>query len=148
MPRLPSPCCGRSSVATGGTSGNFHIAESLLMLRPPMSEEAIQYFRAANAVRPRGVIGMEFLGIALAQSGKTDEGIETCREAVRLQPTYYPARMTLANVLRGAGHLEDAIAEYKEVLRRWPDDAWVHRNLADWLWSMRRYDGGLTPIVK
>ncbi len=122
---------------------NFDMAESLLMMRPPSIEEAIQYFRAAVALRPRGAIGLEFLGRALAESGKTDEGIETCREAIRLQPTYYLARMTLANVLRGAGQLEDAIAEYKEVVRMRPDDAWVHRNLADLLYSMRRYDEGI-----
>jgi serine/threonine-protein kinase len=122
---------------------NFDLAESLLIMRPQPIEEAIQYFQAAVAVRPQGAVGLEFLGRALAESGRTDEGIETCREAVRLQPGYYLARMTLAEVLRIAGRLDDAIAELREVARSRPDNAWVHAELGQSLAMAGRSDDAI-----
>ena len=112
---------------------NFDLAESLLMMRPQPIEEAIEYFRAAVAVRPQGAVGLEFLGRALAESGRSEEGIDTCREAIRLQPTYHLAAITLANVLRGVGRLDEAIAEIREVARSRPREASAHTLLGNWL---------------
>ncbi|MCA9072405.1 MAG: tetratricopeptide repeat protein, partial [Planctomycetaceae bacterium] len=55
---------------------------------------------------------------------------ETLREAIRLSPDNLPLRLHLAELFLSFGRADDAEAEYRQALGRWPDDDRVKIGLA------------------
>jgi tetratricopeptide (TPR) repeat protein len=90
-------------------------------------DEAIEAFRAATEVAPHLAAAWFNLANAFDRERRHAEAIEAATEAVRLDPRHRVARTLRANLLAGAGRIDDAIAEFRETLRRNPDaaDAWV-----------------------
>ena len=56
--------------------------------------------------------------------GKAEEGIKDLQENLRDKPEYAEARLALADAFAHSGHLADAIAHYREYLRRTPRTPW------------------------
>jgi tetratricopeptide (TPR) repeat protein len=63
------------------------------------------------------------LGVVLVQAGRTEEGIERFKEALRIQPDYADVHIDLGNALRSKGALDEAIDEFASVVRLRPSYA-------------------------
>jgi tetratricopeptide (TPR) repeat protein/serine/threonine protein kinase len=92
---------------------------------------AVEYYRAALAVRPQNASVHSSLGIALYNKGLLDEAIAAFKEAIRLKPDYALAHNNLGNALRDKGLLDEAIAAFNEAIRLKPDYALAHNNLGN-----------------
>jgi tetratricopeptide (TPR) repeat protein len=65
----------------------------------------------------------------LAKQKKSAEAVESFREALRLDPTYLPVRLKLAENLLAAGMMEDSWQIYSGILMEFPDSAEAHYGL-------------------
>ena len=70
---------------------NYILASALRQSGPLYRDEAISFYRAAIAVRPRSVAAHTNLGTALHTQGKLDEAIAIQRKAIEIDPTYAKA---------------------------------------------------------
>jgi len=77
--------------------------------------------------------GYNNLGNALARQERTDEAIESYRQALALEPTSVAAHYNLANLLAKQGNLKAASAHYEEAIRVSPDFPEAYRNLGNLL---------------
>ncbi|MBI2996934.1 MAG: tetratricopeptide repeat protein [Deltaproteobacteria bacterium] len=77
--------------------------------------------------------GYNNLGNALARQERTDEAIESYRQALALEPTSVAAHYNLANLLAKQGNLKAASAHYEEAVRLSPDFPEAYRNLGNLL---------------
>ena len=86
-------------------------------------DEAIRYFQAVVALRPRLLIGYHYLGGALgsfALSGapeRFDEAIAQLRKALAIDPNSVKTHLILIGLLWGAGRHDEAIAQSRIALR-------------------------------
>jgi serine/threonine protein kinase/tetratricopeptide (TPR) repeat protein len=90
--------------------------------------EAIRFYTAALALRPRNVATHLHLGHALRQHGKLDEAIAVYREALRLRPDPDIHR-SLGATLIGQQKYAEAEAELRKALRLRLNFAVAHNDL-------------------
>jgi serine/threonine protein kinase/Flp pilus assembly protein TadD len=64
---------------------NFELGHCFLRTTPPRWEEAVRYYTAAQAIRPRNPSVYLSLGNVLKVTGKLDEAVAALREALRLK---------------------------------------------------------------
>jgi tetratricopeptide (TPR) repeat protein len=108
---------------------NFNLAISLQHTKPPRYDEAIAFYRAALAARPRNAAVHHNLGNVLYGQKKLDEAIACYRKAIQLQPDYALAHAGLGNSLVDKGELDEAIACCRKAIELQPDLAPAHDNL-------------------
>jgi serine/threonine protein kinase/Flp pilus assembly protein TadD len=109
---------------------NHELAFYLCELKPPRSQEAIGFYRAALALRPNSPGVHLNLGLALQARGDFTSAETEIREAIRLQPEYVEAHNSLGSVLYDGKHDYDgAAAEFRWAVDRKPDEARYHFNL-------------------
>jgi serine/threonine-protein kinase len=117
---------------------NFQLGYYLQEERP---HEAVGYFRAAVASRPRSSPAHTMLGRALRDTGDVDGAIAAFRNAIALNPNRAGAR-DLARVLAPGGRLEEARAVWEEILEGDPpdSDAWYgYAQLCAFLGNKKAY---------
>jgi serine/threonine-protein kinase len=115
-------------------SGDFWISFELADVlwegdRYDKPEEAIRFFTAAVAIRPRSPGARSQLGVVLRNQGRIEEAIVEYRTALRLKPDYAEAHNNLGVALATQGKLDEAVAEYLDSLRLKPDNPHAHSNL-------------------
>lgn len=129
---------------------------------PPLSPQALEHFRAADALQRQGDLAgaiREYrqaialapnradlrynLGIALYLQGDQGGAIAELHQATALNPTYADAHVYLGTILHNRGDLEGAIAEYREALRVDPTHAGAHTNLGVALKTKGDLDGAI-----
>jgi tetratricopeptide (TPR) repeat protein len=98
------------------------------------------------AVRPESSIAHYNLGRIYEDEGKSENGIESYRQAARINPTYAEAHYNLARLLARQGMQDEAIDHYRQVLRVRPDDADTHNNLGLLLWSKGQFKASLAQL--
>ncbi len=123
---------------------NVNLANSLMKMGPQHLDDALQYYRAAVALRPEASLSHFNLGNALAAEGKLDEAVACFRKAIELSPKRSSLHDHLAAALKRQGKSEDAAAAYREAarlkaeevidearkkVRLQPDDPLVHYSL-------------------
>src|SRR5262249_47972672 len=85
-----------------------------------------------------------------AQPGKPmaggDDAIRALREALRLSRESPPLRQPLAESLLGLGRPDEAEAEYREALKRAPDDATLKAGLANAYYQQGKHSHALVLI--
>jgi serine/threonine-protein kinase len=114
--------------------GNFWInhclADFLAAGKPPQPGEAIRFYTAAVAIRPRSPGAHLVLGLALLKNGRLDGAIAAFKEAIRCNPdlalAHYSLGVALCDYRRD---YDGAIAAFQEALRLRPGDAKTHYNL-------------------
>jgi tetratricopeptide (TPR) repeat protein len=99
---------------------NVNLANCLLQLGPQQLDEALHYYTAAVALRPRAALSHSNLGNALRARGKLDEDEAAYREAIRLLPNGPQNYVCLGAILAKQGKLDEAIAAMLEALRLRP----------------------------
>jgi tetratricopeptide (TPR) repeat protein len=87
-------------------------------------------FRRAIAVTSGNYVAYAGLGLALIQSGRLDDGIANCREAVRINPRYAVAHSNLAKGLLEMKQPEEALVHSVEAVRLNPADGGSRMNRA------------------
>ena len=95
-------------------------------------ESAIMHLELAykaNADSPLALNSLAW-GLAHRDPPKLDRALELIDAAIPLSdhPNFHGTR---AVILAAMGRSQDAISELEAVLRRYPDPAWVHEQLAD-----------------
>jgi tetratricopeptide (TPR) repeat protein len=119
---------------------NMHLAWALTQTQPPLLEEAIGFFRACVALRPRSAGARLNLGAALKAKGDVSGAIAEFRESIRLMPDCAAAHHDLGIALLDKDQLEEAIAECREACRLKSQVADGHLNLGNALWRKGRLD--------
>jgi tetratricopeptide (TPR) repeat protein len=68
-------------------------------------------------------------GAKLMEQGKLDGAIAAFRNAIGLDPKYFPARLNLAYAYEKANRLDEAIDAYREAIDTQPQNFFAHNNL-------------------
>jgi tetratricopeptide (TPR) repeat protein len=79
------------------------------------------------------------LGVVMASSGETNEGIRRLSAAVKYNPNYVEAWMALGDTLRKSGRVDASLKPYAEVVRINPRAAEARFSYAMALVRLRRY---------
>jgi tetratricopeptide (TPR) repeat protein len=93
-------------------------------------DEAIRFFTAALATRPRNAPAAYFLGKTLHWRGKRDEAIPLYRKAIALDPDLVWSYSGLIEALRFQGKRDEAVAEIRAAVAAKPNNAALHNNFA------------------
>jgi superkiller protein 3 len=108
---------------------NFKLANALAKTESPFRDEAISFYRAALAVRPRNTAVYNNVGLALKDQGKLDEAIACHRRAIELDPKFAFAHNNLGLALQAQGKLDEAIAAFQKAIEIDPKYGDAHNNL-------------------
>jgi serine/threonine protein kinase/Flp pilus assembly protein TadD len=127
---------------------NFELAHCLADAH---LEEALRYYTAAVALRPRSPGAHNDLGVALGKKKDVDEAVAAYLEAIRLKPDDTLPQDNLGQALKELGNLnkedlDGMIATRREAIRRKPDDAVAHTALGIALRSKGDRDGAITAF--
>ena len=110
--------------------------------------EAERHLREAAPVHPPA---RYYLGTVLAAQGQSREAIENFTQFIASQPPeldqVHLARALLATALTREGRLDEAAAQYREMVGRRPTDADALRLLAQTLFRQRKVDEAI-PIFR
>jgi tetratricopeptide (TPR) repeat protein len=99
------------------------VEEAAELLREERFVEAMVVLRDVIKADPRNPYAYYFLGNALFETGQREAARDAYRAAITLAPDYLGARVGLSQVLRLLGDPKGALAQAKEALRRFPNDA-------------------------
>jgi serine/threonine-protein kinase len=108
--------------------------------------EAVGYFQAALAVRPKAAIIRYYLGQALGDTGRNEEALEQHREAVKLDPTAALFRCNLGLALSGMGRQDEAMEHIQVALRHDPNSAGLYYTFGVCLEAKGRHVEALTNL--
>ncbi len=75
-------------------------------------------YRGILAKAPKHAQALNYLGILLAASGRTDEGIDLLRRSIRESPQVLELHLNLGDTLAAAGRLDAAEAAFKRALQQ------------------------------
>jgi serine/threonine-protein kinase len=112
--------------------------------------EAIRFYNVAVALRPQSVGVRFYLGDALIDSGRIDEGIAEGRAAFALDPKSAGARYKFARIhyllaltLARKRQFDDAIGEYRAAISLYPKYHQAHLNLGNLLSQKGQLDDAI-----
>jgi eukaryotic-like serine/threonine-protein kinase len=108
---------------------NFFINGSLARASRD-ADEAIRFYTAARAIRPRNAPTALFLGDALHRRGRLDEAIALYREAIALDPDLVYTYRALIETLQSQGKRDEAIAEIRAAVAAKPNNAPLSNSIA------------------
>jgi serine/threonine-protein kinase len=125
---------------------NFNLASALKTKKRARWEEAVGYYRAALAVRPRTGAVYNNLGNTLADKGNLAGAIAAYKQALALAPKDAKAHYNLGNALKAKGDLDRALSEFKQAIVLAPKDAKAHYNLGNALKAKGDLDRALSEF--
>jgi serine/threonine protein kinase/tetratricopeptide (TPR) repeat protein len=108
---------------------NHELAQALKHLKTPRWEEAVRFYSAALALRPRNPGVLLNLGHALAGKGAPEEAIAIYQQALLIKPDYAMAFNDIGSALNDRGQLEQALASYRRAIALDPGLVIAHRNI-------------------
>jgi serine/threonine-protein kinase len=111
-------------------------------------DDAISYYRAALALRPRAGIVYNNLGLAQQAKGQLDAAIRSYKHALQSHPQAAPIHCNLADALRDKGRLEEAVREYQAALRLDPGYSKAHNNLGNVLRKTGKLDEAIRHFTE
>jgi tetratricopeptide (TPR) repeat protein len=99
-----------------------HNNYGVVLIRASDVSGARREFEKAIALKDENAQAHHNLGVLLSTLGELDESIAQHKTAIHLEPIYVDARLDLGRALmrKGKDHLEDAAAQFREVLRLRP----------------------------
>src|SRR5262249_9741972 len=109
---------------------NHNLSEYLMLLKPPLTGDAVAFMRVAVALRPEMPLLRPNLGYVLRRHGRFREDEEECRKAIQLKPDYAQAYLNLGVALGDQKRNPDeVIAAYRKALALKPDYPDAYYNL-------------------
>ena len=121
---LPAPAIGAECGPTAYDCALFHVGRHEFTA-------AIAQLDQQLAAAPGDLKALNLYGIALTGAGRRDAANARFREALALDPAFYPARKNLAVNEYDAGRLVEARAHFAQVLRAAPADEIAHLYLGE-----------------
>jgi Flp pilus assembly protein TadD len=100
-------------------------------------------FSHAIEVTQNNYIAHNDLGVAYLSLGRYQDALESCKQAIRIEPDYADAHNNLGNVYLSLGRWQYAIEAYKQAIKIKPDYADAHNNLGNAYLSLGRYQDAL-----
>ena len=107
------------------------------------TDQAIDHYRRAVALRPDYAEAHYNLGRLLVEQGQLDDAIAHYERAAAINPADAEAQNNLGVTLFGIGRADDAIAHYQKALEIRPDYAEASCNLANALIAKGDFDGAI-----
>jgi tetratricopeptide (TPR) repeat protein len=114
---------------------NYNLGHLLTFGPPNHADEAVSYFRAAVAIRPRSAEARSILGLSLLGKGDTDAAISAYRQAIAVDPTFYLAFFHLTHAYCVAGRNQDALKLHEQMVRQLVPENASSQNLVAWLFA-------------
>ncbi len=98
------------------------LQQGTALLRANHNEEAAVKFERLCAINPNSGKGHYQWGLALLKLGRTVEGTDQLKQAIRIDPRLADCWLTLAGVYQATGDTDQAINTYGEFVKRFPQD--------------------------
>jgi serine/threonine-protein kinase len=108
---------------------NAELAYECLRTGPPLASDAVRYYQAAMALRPRSPGLLLNLGSALERSGDLPGAAAAFERAIALKNDYADAYINLGRVRKSQGDLPGAIAKLQRAVALQPKHAIAHDTL-------------------
>lgn len=100
------------------------------LLQRGLFSQAIQIFRVILQQEADNGDALHFLGLALCQTGKVQEGIPLIEKAIKANPSHAPHyHNNLGNLYKLMKHIEKASHHYQQAIQLNPQYAMAHYNL-------------------
>jgi tetratricopeptide (TPR) repeat protein len=99
---------------------DYHYRRGLRLLKAGKYPEAAEHLEAASDLGPRFADLVNYLGVAYAELGRTEEAIAAFRRSVESNAAYLVARLNLAFTLAQAGQGREAEEELVKALEIQP----------------------------
>ena len=122
-------------------SAETHRKLAMIFLRAGEMAGARRHGAEVVRLNPGQKEALFFWGNVCATSEDFPRAIQAYREALQIDAGYVAARNNLANGLLVTGQVDQAVAEYREVLKSRPDDRSVRENLERAL-ALQKAGGG------
>ena len=119
---------------------------STAFVRPPRYDDALRYYAAALAVRPRSVPAHRSVGNTLLAKGALDEAIAHYFRMIELDPQDATGHTNLGIALQWKGNLDGAIAQYQEAMHLQPQFMRAHFDLGTALYHARKLDEAIVEF--
>ncbi|MEA5561195.1 tetratricopeptide repeat protein [Planktothrix agardhii] len=84
----------------------------------------------------------------LMSQGFYQQALVACHQALKLQPDYLPAYLTLGNILQFQGKIESALRAYFQALELRPNFAEIHANIGTMLFKMQQWEQAISSYEK
>jgi tetratricopeptide (TPR) repeat protein len=86
--------------------------------------------------------------LVFASRTRYEEATQALREALRLDPTYYPAQLKYGDSLLASGHLAEAKTLFEEIIRVFPESSQAHYGLGQARAQEKDYRGAVESLQK
>lgn len=130
--RKTKKCCGATTVSSNDRAGQTSLlsfAQALTLQQNGKSAEAEFAYRRIIESQKNAAGALRQLGILCHQTGRSAEGASYLQQALQLNTKDVQAAVTLGDILRDLGHLENAIGCYQHALDLTPHEPLIHANL-------------------
>ena len=125
---------------------NMDVRNSLGYIHEKLNnyKAAAEVYEDTLEVEPHNLYALSHLGLAYKQLGRLDDAEQVLRKAMAIDPkSARPASRNLHNYLAliywERGEIGEAIAEFRESIRRFPKDVWSRQSLASLYEERGRY---------
>lgn len=120
----------RAAAALQPANGEFHYSLGVVQQNIDDLPAAIAAYREAARLLPRHLWAWTNLGVTLFDAGEFEPALDACDTALQIDPSWNPAEVNRGNILRAIKRLDEAEAQYRQVLDREPLNANVAVKLA------------------
>jgi eukaryotic-like serine/threonine-protein kinase len=127
---------------------NFQLANGLHDRGPSAEEEAVGFYRAALATRPKTGAVLNNLALALRKLRRLRNAEEASRQALEADPNSATAHNTLGLILRDLKKPAEAEAEFRTAIERGPKFATGWGNLGLVLFEKGESEAGMDAFQK
>lgn len=110
--------------------------------------EALSYFDQAIAADSNYAIAHHYRGTTLLQLNQPEEAIKALEKSRDLDPNAPDIYLDLGSAYQKAGRSDDALAAFKEEVRRRPDSAQAQFSLGYALILRKEYQAAMAPLAK
>ena len=111
-------------------------------------EGAARYYERALELQPGQSAWLYYLGSVRARLGRHNEALDAFRQAARIEPSYAPARLQLADVLLATGAVEDSRALYDALTREQPSLVQAVYGLGRALSELRQHTAAVEQLAR
>lgn len=119
---------------------NALMQQGIQFLQSQNYAAAANVLAQANQAMPGQAVTLHFLGLALCQSGRFDEGVVFVKESIVLAPANVKFINNYANLLFENGRYDEAVVQYRRALDIDPAYAMGWKNLGIIYLAQRQFD--------